>query len=117
MKKPIVALIYDFDKTLCTRDMQEYGFIPKINMKSSEFWKEVKDLTDTEEMDNILAYMYKMVDKARENKISIKKEDFNKLGEGVEFFSGVKLFNFSALELSIFKTPLFILNKNCVFAV
>ena len=90
MKKPIVALIYDFDKTLCTRDMQEYGFIPKINMKSSEFWKEVKDLTDSEEMDNILAYMYKMVDKARENKISIKKEDFNKLGKGVEFFSEVE---------------------------
>ena len=24
MKKPIIAIMYDFDKTLCTRDMQEY---------------------------------------------------------------------------------------------
>ena len=25
--KTIVALIYDFDKTLCDKDMQEYSFI------------------------------------------------------------------------------------------
>ena len=68
MKKPIVALIYDFDKTLCTKDMQEYGFIPSIDMNSSEFWKEVKDLTDRENMDGILAYMFKMVEKAKEKK-------------------------------------------------
>lgn len=24
MKQPIVAIMYDFDKTLCTKDMQEY---------------------------------------------------------------------------------------------
>ena len=26
--KPIVAFLYDFDKTLCTTDMQNYAFIP-----------------------------------------------------------------------------------------
>ena len=26
--RPIVAMMYDFDRTLCTKDMQEYGFIP-----------------------------------------------------------------------------------------
>ena len=34
MKKPIIAIMYDFDKTLCTRDMQEY----------LDSWEE-KDLT------------------------------------------------------------------------
>jgi inorganic pyrophosphatase len=29
MKKPIVAIMYDFDKTLSTTDMQNYGFIPR----------------------------------------------------------------------------------------
>lgn len=65
MKKPIVALMYDFDKTLCTKDMQEYGFIPSLGMSSSAFWGEVRQLTDSQEMDNILAYMYKMVEKQR----------------------------------------------------
>ena len=26
--QPIIALLYDFDKTLCTQDMQNYAFIP-----------------------------------------------------------------------------------------
>ncbi|MFR7880832.1 MAG: hypothetical protein ACLU5J_04645 [Christensenellales bacterium] len=28
-QQPIVALMYDFDKTLCAKDMQEYSFISK----------------------------------------------------------------------------------------
>ena len=32
MKKPIVALIYDFDKTLSPRDMEEYSFMPGIGV-------------------------------------------------------------------------------------
>lgn len=39
--------------------MQEYGFIPSLGMSSSAFWGEVRQLTDSQEMDNILAYMYK----------------------------------------------------------
>lgn len=89
MKKPIVALMYDFDKTLCTKDMQEYGFIPSLGMSSSAFWGEVRQLTDSQEMDNILAYMYKMVEKAKEKRETITRETFKKLGEGVEYFDGV----------------------------
>jgi ATP-dependent protease ClpP protease subunit len=36
-KKPIVALMYDFDKTLSPKDMQEYGFISELGMKSEDF--------------------------------------------------------------------------------
>ena len=38
MKKPIVAIMYDFDKTLITRDMQEYTFIPSLGMQPDDFW-------------------------------------------------------------------------------
>lgn len=37
MSKPIVAIMYDFDKTLCTRDMQEYTFIPDLGMQPDDF--------------------------------------------------------------------------------
>lgn len=43
--KPILALMYDFDKTLCTKDMQEYSFIPNIRMSASQFWKEASVLS------------------------------------------------------------------------
>ena len=38
MKKIKVAFLYDFDKTLCDRDMQEYSFIPNLAMTPHEFW-------------------------------------------------------------------------------
>lgn len=89
MTRPVVALIYDFDKTLCTKDMQEYGFIPSLNMSSAAFWDEVREMTDREEMDGILAYMYKMIKKAEEKNIPITRQTFCRLGGGVEFFDGV----------------------------
>lgn len=90
MKKPIVAIMYDFDKTLCTKDMQEYAFIPALGMSSSAFWGEVNSMTDFEEMDNILAYMYKMVEKAKEKKVPITRNTFQEMGSTVEYFDGVK---------------------------
>lgn len=89
MKKPVVAIMYDFDKTLCTKDMQEYAFIPALSMTAGEFWEEVNVMTDREEMDNILAYMFKMVEKAREKHVPITRETFRQMGSHVEFFRGV----------------------------
>ena len=36
--KPIVAIMYDFDKTLCTTDMQNYGFMQDLGMEPKDFW-------------------------------------------------------------------------------
>ena len=90
MKKPVVAIMYDFDKTLCTKDMQEYAFIPALGMTAGEFWGEVNVMTDREEMDSILAYMFKMVEKAREKQVPVTRETFRRMGTQVEYFSGVQ---------------------------
>ena len=37
-KRPIVAFLYDFDKTLCTTDMEDYAFIPSLGYTPSEFY-------------------------------------------------------------------------------
>lgn len=41
-----VAILYDFDKTLCTKDMQEYTYIPNIGMKvqheSAQTWQQTR---------------------------------------------------------------------------
>ena len=36
--KPIIAIMYDFDKRLCTKDMQGYGFITSLGITEEEFW-------------------------------------------------------------------------------
>lgn len=88
-KKTIIALMYDFDKTLCTKDMQEYNFIPKIGMTSDTFWTESNSLASAKKMDQILAYMYLMLKKSEATSNSILRKDFVDAGKTVEFFPGV----------------------------
>ena len=60
MKKPTIALLYDFDKTLSGKDQQEYTFIPSLGMTASEFWGEADRISRENNMDRILAYMFLM---------------------------------------------------------
>ena len=88
--KPIIALMYDFDKTLCTKDMQEYTFIPNVGMTATDFWTESGKLSKEKKMDGILAYMYLMIDKAKSTHIRIQREEFVKLGVDLELYPGVE---------------------------
>lgn len=89
-QKPIIAIMYDFDKTLCTRDMQEYGFIPSLNMTSQEFWGEVGTLSKEKVMDPILAYLYHMLKKAQEKGLSITMDSLVSLGGDIQYYPGVE---------------------------
>jgi phosphoserine phosphatase len=89
-EKPIVALIYDFDGTLSPGNMQEYAFIQAIGKNKEEFWKENRELAESQDADQILTYMFLMLQKALTNGISLKKESFQKFGEQVELFNGVE---------------------------
>ena len=80
-KKPVIAMMYDFDKTLCTTDMQEYTFIPNLGMSADEFWAKASKLAEDKKMDRILAYMYLMLDEAHVHRISIRRDDFVALGQ------------------------------------
>lgn len=85
---PIVAICYDFDKTLSPKDMQEFGLIPKLKCNAKSFWKESNKMAKDNGMDKILAYMKVIIEKAGE-KIGISRENFNALGQGIELFNGV----------------------------
>ncbi len=89
-KKPIIALMYDFDKTLCTTDMQAYTFIPNLGMSADAFWKKASDLAEEKKMDRILAYMYLMLDEAHICKKPIRRNDFVVLGKDLELYPGVQ---------------------------
>lgn len=86
--KPVAAILYDFDKTLSTKDMQEYAFIPGIGMTAEEFWKKCNLLTKEYSMDQILSYMYVMLTEARGKKL-LNRSEFIKLGKTVKLFDGV----------------------------
>lgn len=87
---PIIAIMYDFDKTLCTKDMQDYGFIPSLGITEKEFWSYTNELGQREHMDSILAYMYAMVKISNDKKIPLLREKLVETGKKVELFNGVK---------------------------
>lgn len=89
MAKMTVALLYDFDKTLCTSDMQNYGFIPNLGMTPDEFWALTGVVGQKHHMDKILAYMYVMVEESRRKGIKLTKEYLNSLGKNIKYFNGV----------------------------
>lgn len=85
-----MAIAYDFDGTLAPGNMQEYNFIPDLNMDKGEFWEEANEMAKTHDMDEVLAYMHLMLLKAKEKKISIREDAFMKYGEKITFFEGVE---------------------------
>ena len=88
-KRPIVALIYDFDGTLSPGNMQEFGFIQATGKKKEEFWKQNKELSEGKDANGILTYMYQMYIEAKAHNISLRRESFQKFGQSIELFDGV----------------------------
>jgi len=89
-QKPIVALLYDFDKTLCTTDMQEYSFIPALGYTPGEFWSIANSFGQKNRMDGLLAYMYTMIDQCRKKGIRLDRDFLVECGRDVVLFPGVR---------------------------
>ena len=90
MTGPIIAFLYDFDKTLCTTDMQNYAFIPSLGMTPAEFWAEANGFGRQNRIDGILAYMYIMLLEAERKKLPFTREDLVEKGRQIELFPGVE---------------------------
>lgn len=74
-KRPIVALIYDFDGTLSPGNMQEFGFIQAIGKTPEEFWRMSDGLAVGQDASNVLSYMKMMFDEAKKNGIKLRRSD------------------------------------------
>ncbi len=86
---PVVAICYDFDKTLSPNDMQAQGYIQSVGYDVAAFWREADALAKSCDMDNNLAYMYKMIEKAK-GKFIFNRKALEEYGSKVGFFSGVE---------------------------
>lgn len=84
------AIAYDFDDTLAPGNMQEHSFIPKLGIPKEKFWAEANGMGEEHDMDGILAYMQFMLQKSREKRIPIRRQDFVDYGKDIRFFPGVE---------------------------
>ena len=89
-RKPIVALIYDFDGTLSPGNMQEFGFIQAIGQTPQEFWAKSDGIAKGQDASNILAYMKLMHDEAKKNGIKLTRDDFRRYGKDIVLYEGVR---------------------------
>ena len=89
-KKPIIAFLYDFDKTLCTTDMQDYTFIPSLGYTPGEFWSIANSFGFENRMDGLLAYMYTMIEECRKKGIRLDRDYLVSCGHAIELFPGVQ---------------------------
>ncbi len=88
-EKPVIAMCYDFDKTLSPDDMQAQGFIQSVGYDVGDFWTESNSLAANNDMDQNLAYMFKMT-KESEGNIILKEKALNDYGAKIRLFPGVE---------------------------
>ena len=82
--------MYDFDKTLADQDMQNYTFIPNLNMQPEEFWGKVETFRKKNYMESILGYMYYSMYICKEKNIPFTKDYLKECGKDVKFYKGVQ---------------------------
>ena len=86
---PVLAICYDFDKTLSPDDMQAQGYIQSVGYDIADFWAETNELAEANGMDSNLAYMYKMMKEAEGNLV-FNKQTLMDYGSKVKLFPGVE---------------------------
>ncbi len=87
MNKQKMALIYDFDKTLSPRDMQEFHYIKSIGYDDpAAFWKECAEHTKRQNVDGVLSYLQLMIQKKPE----VCRQDLIDEGKYVKLYKGVE---------------------------
>jgi len=82
------ALIYDFDGTLAEGNVQEHSFIPTHDVETKDFWEDVKREAKEQDSDEILVYMHKLLEIARDKNSPVTKEMLRKHGASTPLFEG-----------------------------
>lgn len=86
---PVIAICYDFDKTLTPNEMQAQGYIQSLGYEVEEFWNKSNGMAADNDMDENLSYMYMMVNEFKDHH-KLDRKTLEAYGAEVQLFSGVK---------------------------
>ena len=89
-KRLRTAIVYDFDGTLADGNIQEHGFLSHLGIDKLTFWRDVRKSAKQHDVDEILVYMWKMLEIAKHKKTTVTREALKKHGEKVPLFKGVE---------------------------
>lgn len=83
------ALVYDFDGTLARGNIQEHTFLPDLGIDKQTFWDEVGQLKQQHDADQILIYMWRMLEAARARGVPVTQNLLRDHGRNTLFYDGV----------------------------
>lgn len=85
---PVIAICYDFDKTLTPNEMQAQGYIQSLGYEANEFWNKSNGIAEDNDMDENLSYMYMMVNESKDHH-KLDRKTLEAYGAEVKLFLGV----------------------------
>ncbi len=88
-KNTKVALIYDFDETLSTSYMQDFGLIPALGYKPATFWKKANLWSANNNADQVTGSMYYFMKTAREKGIPLTRDFLKECARDITYYNGV----------------------------
>lgn len=88
--KKTIALVYDFDGTLCPQPMQEYTVLPELGVKPRDFWARVNEVSAAEGEEKMLTYMRLLLEQAEERRVHVGRAEFAALAPNIRYFPGVE---------------------------
>lgn len=84
-----IAIIYDFDYTLCPKDTPNFGLFDLYNL-NDEFFKKVNQQARVINMEGNLAYLYFLSEHAKKCGKPLTKQILSAAGKNIRFFPGVE---------------------------
>lgn len=71
---------YDLDGTLSPDNVKEYDFVPLLDIKPADSWRKAKTMAQDQQVDEILAYVQLMIEKAPSVRVPGHKKNFSDFG-------------------------------------
>lgn len=88
--KDRAAIVYDFDGTLARGNIQEGTFLPGVGIEPKTFWEDVKSRARQHDSDEILVYMWRMLEVARAKGMAVTRDMLLSHGQKAALFPGVQ---------------------------
>ncbi len=88
-RQNIIAIVYDFDKTLSPNNMQEDTIFPAYKIDKNIFWGKAVELTRTRGYERTIAYLRLLLQGQEFLQKPLRKADLNALGRKIQYFKGV----------------------------
>jgi len=86
---PRAALVYDFDGTLASGNMQEPTLLPELGVDSASFWQRMHQRAEELNSDQVLTYMLQLLESAREKNMVVTADWLHHHGTHVRLFEGL----------------------------